>query len=329
MKWILSNLLFISFICLRSASADIVSLKVGTFNIWDKPVFKSKHANWRVKKFCQLILDDMQDLDILGIQELWRRRSLKRVVKCLRKSKFKIYYSRDSRGFKRAFWKRNGLLILSRYPLKKIRQISFRPHEKSYRRRKGIKFRKQISEKFINKGFMHLQLEVIQGEKSHLFHIYNTHLAANFGPKNRQHPLRKFQLNLIINYIKKHSKGIPTVFLGDFNYALNGLKEKISDPLPGSSLHPVIYQELGFKEAVNYPASDTRSLHTYSRDNYYNSKSEGQLDHIYCGAYQAPSIKVNVEDSKLIFNQRMKYKKKKINLSDHYGFRSVCRFHLK
>lgn len=307
--------------------ADEISLKVGTLNVWQKlKITNPKQAKLRQRFLCEQIQKNLNDLDVLGIQELWSRQRYKKVLKCIRKSKTKIYYAKSKRSTSFLFWKRDGLLLLSKYPIKRSYFYNYRYMEKKLK--KQVKFQKDLSEVFVNKGFQLVKISVPTSEgKRKEVHIYNTHLAANFGTKksgkeNTQSVLRKAQLRYLVSNVKRLSKNVPTFLIGDFNYALNGLKERSSDIEPGSTLHNYVFDKLGFIEAKNYKKDDPRSFHTYAKSNYYNESDLGQLDHVYCGIL-SNNDKVTLDEHELIFTE----KKGRYNVSDHYGMSSRCIFY--
>ena len=113
--------------------------------------------------------------------------------------------------------------------------------------------------------------------------------------------------------------------------APNGLGEKLEEDFPQkeNSLYAKIKKIQHFFEAPGCAKRKDSDVITFSSKNTFNKsgKSEGQIDHIFCGSNNS-HIKALASEGGIILSEYFydDESQSHYNLSDHFGFHTICEF---
>lgn len=193
-------------------------------------------------------------------------------------------------------WQRlgNGLVVLSRYPIRRVAQLQYQACEGT--------------DCLARKGVVFVRLELPGGAR---LDVYATHLQA--GRSTQAAQVRARQLEGLLAFVERRDQGHPTMLLGDFN------------ALPTSSLYARVAKRAGFADAWH---SRGRQHHaraptgaTLATQNTLSPHQSwgGRIDYIFyrSGAYH----RLEVLDSRIAFGEPVAGR----HLSDHYGVAAQLR----
>ena len=167
------------------------SLKVVSWNVFLRPSILKDRQNERVDSIAAHIL--AMDADVIALQEVFHKRSRKRLIKALSKT----YPFHTSMG-KKSFWGvPSGNCIFSKDSIHSEEFVYFH--------------RATSSDKLAKKGA--IMIEIVHGNER--FKISGTHLQAGGGEEGAH--IRKSQVDQIASLEKRRSNEATTLFAGDFN----------------------------------------------------------------------------------------------------------------
>jgi endonuclease/exonuclease/phosphatase family metal-dependent hydrolase len=187
----LSLILFTFFFCATSKGQD--SLKVLTWNIFQRPGILNDHQNKRIKPSCEWLLDSKADIIVL--QEVFKKSSLKKCMEVLKEAyPYSAVPSKKEDGLLKL---NSGVAVFSKYPIKK-RAI------KIFTENKG-------ADALAKKAAISLHFEI--GDKK--LQLIGTHLQASKGSEYD---------SIRISQVRELKELIDTtadaqIFVGDFNMA--------------------------------------------------------------------------------------------------------------
>jgi len=258
-------------------------LKVVSWNVQMLPnnfsflsKFLRKKQNIRAPRIINHCISD--NFDIIVFQELFDLKIRKKFMKELKNS-----YPYQVKPFKgNMAFVSNGILIVSRVPLKYIDHIIFKP---------GL-----TADKFAAKG-----CTLVEAEKDgSTIQIAGTHLQA--GRSGKAQIQREMQYSDIRRLLEQNkTQTIPVILLGD----LNTKKSKSED-----------YFKMLESISMEDPTIKDKQLYTFDSNNYWNDNaSSSQLDYILIQRRKTNSKIINTK----ILRPKFIFKGNEIDLADHYA----------
>ena len=258
-------------------------LKVVSWNVQMLPnnfsflsKFLRKKQNIRAPRIINRCISD--NFDIIVFQELFDLKIRKKFMKELKNS-----YPYQVKPFKgNMAFVSNGILIVSRVPLKYIDHIIFKP---------GL-----TADKFAAKG-----CTLVEAEKDgSTIQIAGTHLQA--GRSGKAQIQREMQYSDIRRLLEQNkTQTIPVILLGD----LNTKKSKSED-----------YFKMLESISMEDPTIKDKQLYTFDSNNYWNDNaSSSQLDYILIQRRKTNSKIINTK----ILRPKFIFKGNEIDLADHYA----------
>ncbi len=258
-------------------------LKVVSWNVQMLPnnfsflsKFLRKKQNIRAPRIINHCISD--NFDIIVFQELFDLKIRKKFMKELKNS-----YPYQVKPFKgNMAFVSNGILIVSRVPLKYIDHVIFKP---------GL-----TADKFAAKG-----CTLVEAEKDgSTIQIAGTHLQA--GRSGKAQIQREMQYSDIRRLLEQNkTQTIPVILLGD----LNTKKSKSED-----------YFKMLESISMEDPTIKDKQLYTFDSNNYWNDNaSSSQLDYILIQRRKTNSKIINTK----ILRPKFIYKGNEIDLADHYA----------
>lgn len=306
-----SVLIFILFLTQVVSASEF---KVVTLNVYRKPeIGVDFFATERMNKICEVLKDkehpNNADWDVVLIQEAWTVGSRKILKDCGYPHVLDI-----GSGLWRAGWGvrhrrelnlESGLLILSRFPIKKSLRYEFKNEGRLFRVFSD-------GEKVTAKSLYLAQFELPEGKK---IWIANTHLVANYCDNAEDTDcescefVRTAQMREMRKVFDEWVGDDPLIFGGD----LNAGEHPNAKDLSWVTL-PELF--LGFEQAPH----DELLVSISSPTNFFKQghKEGGKLDHIFASPH------FEISDRKLAFDQKFISKEgENLNYSDHYGWEST------
>lgn len=258
-------------------------LKVVSWNVQMLPnnfsflsKFLRKKQNIRAPRIINHCISD--NFDIIVFQELFDLKIRKKFMKELKNS-----YPYQVKPFKgNMAFVSNGILIVSRVPLKYIDHVIFKP---------GL-----TADKFAAKG-----CTLVEAEKDgSTIQIAGTHLQA--GRSGKAQIQREMQYSDIRRLLEQNkTQTIPVILLGD----LNTKKSKSED-----------YFKMLESISMEDPTIKDKQLYTFDSNNYWNDNaSSSQLDYILIQRRKTNSKIINTK----ILRPKFIFKGNEIDLADHYA----------
>ena len=318
-----SVLIFILFLTQVVSASEF---KVVTLNVYRKPeIGVDFYATERMNKICEVLKDKEHphnaDWDVVLIKEAWTVGSRKILKDCGYPHVLDIgsglwragWGVRHRRGGIRPRQGRHGrelnlesgLLILSRFPIKKSLRYEFKNEGRLFRVFSD-------GEKVAAKSVYLAQFELPEGKK---IWIANTHLVANYCDNSEDTAcesyeiVRTAQMREMRKVFYEWVGDDPLIFGGDLNAGEHPNAKDISwVTLP--ELFP------GFEQAPH----DELLVSTSSPTNFFKKghKEGGKLDHIFASPH------FEISEGKLAFEQKFVSKEgENLNYSDHYGWEST------
>lgn len=221
---------------------------------------------------------EQQDFDVIVFQEVFDVDCKARLQKALKKR-----YPYQVRPINKGRITGNGILILSRYPMRYLDHVVYT---------KGVG-----SDKMAAKGCA--LVEVVKD--SFRFQIAGTHLQSGGSEVAQQH--RDQQYKDIRSLLDKHRKaGIPQLVVGDMNTRKSATER---------------YERmLQSMDVLDFPL-DEEKPYTIDNENSWKSKDHApiQLDYIFLRKNQSKSAL----QTQKVLRPKKEYKGKMIDLADHYG----------
>jgi endonuclease/exonuclease/phosphatase family metal-dependent hydrolase len=196
----------------ESERATPASLKVTTFNVWGLPSWLNGASSDRYGKIAQ----DLEQLgsDVVLLQEVWTRRSFD-VLSGQARGPARTWWTADARR-KGGLLGQNGLLTLSRYPIK---GAWFRPFSAS-----------RLPDSLANKGALEVTIELRPGQR---VTIWNVHLQDEASG-----PVRSRQVAELVSWIEKAQDGqMADIVGGDFNFTPESSEFRRFAAVFGPSVH--------------------------------------------------------------------------------------------
>jgi sphingomyelin phosphodiesterase 2 len=215
-------------------------LRVLTLNVWGTPIAHDKSE--RMRAIGAEIA--RQNLDIVGLQEIWMREDLDLILKELQSSQLKHYHYFPS-GVTGS-----GLVILSRFPIIDANFYRFRLSGKpeniwqgDYLGGKGV-------------GFVRIESSIGQID------IYDVHALAQYESNDADEykGQRAAEMYELARYIHFQSIDMPVIFFGDFNVSPDQLGYRVAKTLGAlTDTYAVLYpNDLGATVSSQNPyRSDT------------------------------------------------------------------------
>ena len=195
MKIFLSILFFIT-ASFNVQCQDLDSIKVVSWNVFLRPGILDDDQLGRVDGIGNYL--NQTDADVLVLQEVFHRRSRKRLTKKLKK-KFPYYTGIGPKSF---FGVPSGVVIFSKHKIIEEKHIS-------YRNGKG-------SDRLARKGAISTAIQFFKTR----IQIIGTHLQAGGGKERDK--IRRNQIRKMKSF--KNEKNIPRLYVGDFNISSNTQK---------------------------------------------------------------------------------------------------------
>jgi len=233
-----------------------------------------KQQDQRLDWICEYIKNS--DLEIIQLQEVFNDKAIEKIQAKLRSTYPYMILPRGKR-----FHFKNGLMVLSKHPVKLEKAIFFDA--------------KKLHDAFVSKGAILYSAQI--GHESIM--LLNTHMQADYPVATsevvRQEQLLQIYSELIHPYAYLNK---PLVMAGDFNFTEYSLEYKFL-----YDLFPV----------VDLKAKLQKSYATFNNENYWNrdQKSEN-LDHIFLFDKNQMVQLVDLNLLKVL-------KDGVIDYSDHYG----------
>lgn len=148
----------------------------------------------------------------------------------------------------------SGLVIMSKYPITKVRQTCFKSYAFKY-------------DKLANKGFLHAVIKINNKELS----LYNLHNQSFYTKFKNPYFIQNYQLRKLNNFIDKKDKYI--IIGGDFNIESKYSKNIIKSMKVFNSKNPTIYIKYDKSNNELYSTSEEEEgLTSYNLD-YYLTKN--------------------------------------------------------
>jgi sphingomyelin phosphodiesterase len=221
---------------------------------------------------------NQEDYDVIVFQEVFDRTMRRRLRRALRK---KYPYHVDTK-IKAGFIFTNGILIVSRLPMKYLGHTIYR---------KGI-----FEDRLAAKGCTLVEVEK-NGKK---IHIAGTHMQAGNTPECEK--IREAQYVDIRKLFDKHSKpNMPEILAGDLNTRRDA--------------EPIFSKMLAALNMENFDIDDPEPYTIDGRNSWNSHDKPIQLDYILL---QPNESKTQLYQQKIIRPQR-EYKGKMVDYADHYG----------
>lgn len=321
----LSNLLILGLFFTLAANAG--ELKVLNFNAWDLKAYGisvSRHNKDRMKILPSKLIDSKAD--IITLQEIWENKTKHRLAGAMAKNGYPHSFYIDS-----GIGLGNGLMIISKYPIKKAKVSD------------AYNQRTRIDEITSKKAALHTVIEI---PDLGLIDLYTTHLGAiTFDDKhdtyNGVH--KEKLLNQIVQFsdwVRKTQSTFNIIVTGDFNlhyqeYAGQGHYK----PQYASNYAYLVKKLCNRGDALNtYMRANNQDVsntphYTYTRENPYVANGHFSAapsevdDYIFVCEY----ADLKPVASKLMFTEAIpasykdtfKLRKLPSRLSDHYGILST------
>lgn len=259
-------------------------MNVLSYNAWDLPLGLTKDRKARILGLCDTLrqASEVSRWDAILLQEVWTPNAARILSHC-----GYPYAARADKGYFQS-----GLMILSLHPIVDIREIHFPNTPTSW----SSVF---TGEWIARKGALSVVLEPLGGKR---IRLVNTHLAANYGPKQSFSAHRRAQLQMLSTWVGGMLRAEPLILGGDFNLA------------PQFRNHDPLWEELPrfFPAFTSAPYPDGTC--TFCETNRYAGETQGKLDHIWAGPGVQPLRASRVLDQEgEVF-------------SDHYGWESRFSF---
>jgi len=185
-------------------------LRVVSLNVWALPIL-AKDTPARMTAIVRRLAE--LDADIVGLQEVWQEESQERIIAAARTASDLQHHHYFKAGIRES-----GLLVLSRFPIRKVAFHRFRLT--------GRPERLVDAEYFAGKGIGYAQVQTPVGEVD----VYNTHLIALL-TTDEQDPYRAHRTAAAyeaVKFVAGQSGGrTPVLLLGDLNMSPDQLGYKI------------------------------------------------------------------------------------------------------
>jgi endonuclease/exonuclease/phosphatase family metal-dependent hydrolase len=266
-----------------SSETSYSELKVVSWNVQMLPnnfSFLSKLLRKKQNIRAPLIIKHCinNNFDIIVFQEVFDLNIRRKLMKELKDS-----YPYQVKPFKgnKAFVS-NGILIISKVPLKYIDHIIFKP---------GV-----TADRFAAKG-----CTLVEAQKDgSTIQIAGTHLQA--GKSEKAQIQRDMQYSDIHRLLERNkTQTIPVILLGDLNTKKSNSKD---------------YSKMLECISMKDPTIKNKKLYTFDSNNYWNKNaSSSQLDYILIQHRKTDSRIVNTK----ILKPKFMFKGNQIDLSDHYA----------
>ncbi len=306
MKFLLAFPLLTLFISTIAVAGEF---KVLTYNIYRKPEpfgMGDTHAAKRVKHLCKVLRTT--DYDVIMLQEVWLAKDRKNLAKCGYDFSVDIgVIDNDLPGRAAQVGREQnletGLLLLSRYPIKKV-------IKKFYADRGNWRRIFIDGESIVSKAVYAAQIQI-----SSLKNVWfvNTHLVANYCDTfpwigcNSYEAIRAKQLKEVSQLVSKLDG--PIVFGGDLNMGPKlSTRDRIWDKFD-------VYFP-GFSQASH----DETASSTSSSRNMFKVYDNGKIDHLFGSNDLTPL------DGNVVFDQLMNIEGMSLHLSDHFGWETTFSF---
>jgi len=301
--------------------------KVVTLNVYRKPELGGFYGSERMQKICEVLKDKDHPhngaWDIVLIQEAWTVGSRKALKNCgyshivdIGSTRWNVGTGmRHRRGgirprprpgrHGRELNFESGLLILSKFPIKKSLRYEFKNEGRLLRVFSD-------GESLAAKSVYLVHVDLPDGKK---VWVANTHLVANYCDNSDDddcESYEKVRLAQMIEMKKVFNEWVgddPVIFGGDINAGEHPNAIDLS-----WVMLPNIFP--GFRQAPH----DELNVSTSSPLNFFKSghKEGGKLDHIFASPH------FEITDGKLAFEETFESSDgKQINYSDHFGWESV------
>ncbi len=215
------TLLLLCFLVLSNlaSSQQKDSLKVISWNVFLRPAILKDQQLKRVDSIAAKLL--AMDADVLVLQEVFHKKSRRRLIKALSKS-----YPYHSKIGRKTFWGvPSGNCIFSKDSIRSQQFVYYKWAIKA--------------DKMAKKGAILIEIE----HGGSAFHIYGTHLQAGGGAEGAK--VRCSQLDQIAELSRKQTRQSISVFAGDFNIRFeDSLYHYIVESLSIRNIEP-IHLEMG------------------------------------------------------------------------------------
>jgi|TARA_B110000483_G_scaffold222047_1_gene278669 endonuclease/exonuclease/phosphatase family metal-dependent hydrolase len=218
------------------------------------------------------------NFDIIVFQEVFDLNIRRKLMKELKSSyPYQVMPFKGNKAFVS-----NGILIISKVPLKYIDHIIFKP---------GV-----TADKFAAKGCTLVEAQK-DGSK---IQIAGTHLQAGKSEKAQiQRDMQYSDIHRLLEQNKKQT--VPVILLGDLNTKKSNSKD---------------YSKMLETISMNDPTINKKKLYTFDSNNYWNNNaSSSQLDYILIQCRKTDSKIVNTK----ILKPKFMFKENQIDLADHYA----------
>lgn len=315
-----STLLAIVFVfTLGAQSAFGRELRIVSFNTWGLkygPIGPSKDIKQRFRIIPYALLN--LDPDVILLQEVWRKKHRKKIIKVLKKYGYKYHAEGEKKfGLLSIFLRGiagNGLLAVSKHPIKgQVKSLKF----KSYT---------QLEEYFAQKGIMQFQVEIPGLGKTDFF---NTHLGAvGFDLLNKRyikkHTNKRYkQIKRLTKVIAKNSTVRPMFLTGDFNFhdKLWDIETGDFDPEALNPQYKFLKKTLNLTDSFRQFWPNKKGVTSSAENSYILKRHEpdARLDYVFYRKHDSLRLKY----SQVVLDRPFPGKKGPMNLSDHYGVLSV------
>ena len=246
---------------------------------WATRHLRKKQA-LRLKQISQYF--QAQDYEVIALQEVFAPSLRRRLQKQLRQA-YPHQVFLKGRGLRYS----SGLLLLSRFPVRKLGHVYFK--------------QSKAADRTASKAALLVELDLGQDKR---LQILNTHLQSEQGPAYRN--IRQSQMQALAQLAQTHAnKTSPQILLGDFNIA-EAEQELFEQNLPSFQIH----------KAPDGPFC------TFCPDNTWNPPHTipQQLDYIL---YAPPTLKLSpLQKHRLVFQHRGQT----MDASDHYGLKTTLHY---
>lgn len=195
---------------LHNGDKSKIKLRVLSYNLFMLPdpfflnMLDHKHSDFKNER-CEIISKLLGNFDIIMFQEIHPYLNFRctNIIENAKKSGLSYHYYSLGPTFFSKYILSNGLLILSRYPIKDCDYLAFK--------------RNNSYDSLMEKGVIYSKIEI--SSKFPPLYIFNTHLQASYSKNKDWEKIRVNQLNELQSFI--HSKcnlTKDTIILGgDFN----------------------------------------------------------------------------------------------------------------
>lgn len=266
-------------------TAKTILLSVLTLNIWGLPGEKNlgiaPFKGSRLQGICRELKKGKWDAVLL--QEVWQKEDRKALSQC------GYPFSQDSNDPEKLI--DSGLLILSRYPIKKSLRLTYPPLD--------------LDPSVLEEGeaLARKSADLIQMEHPEAGPVWlaNTHLVSFYGEGSfdKYLEVRRQQFLSFVNWVKENIQDDPVIVGGDWNFGAH---------------NPELWRE---KEAVLYDfkaSRESEEFTTLSAENIFQKEDQGRVDHLFASRHFDPL------QGNLSMHERISFLGFWINLSDHFGW---------